>query len=78
MNLFTYDYLFIRAIYSEFAGAALVDVWRIMIPVLWFQNSLELARRRNVADDAETPSSVFLPVDVFVVFPLTRRGGRTE
>lgn len=54
--------------------AALVDVCRIMIPVLWFQNSLELARRRNAADDAGTPSSVFLPVDVFVVFPRMRRG----
>lgn len=37
--------------------------------------ALELARRRNAADDAETPSSVFLPVDVFVMFPLCASQG---
>lgn len=44
-----------------------------MMPVMVFR-TLELARRRNAGDDAETPSSVFLPVDVFVVFPRRGRG----
>jgi len=56
-----------------------------MIPVMVLERLNSRVVARNAADDAETPSSVFLLVDVFVVFPLcasqgerSRRGESTS